>query len=149
MEKNKIEISKMSINDLENIKHILIVDFDNFWSYEILKEDLTSNTSTFYVAKYLNEIICFAGIKQICDEVELMNIVTKKNYRNMGIASLILKHIISSCKKNDIKCINLEVNSKNSIAINLYKKYNFKQVGLRKRYYNNTDDAILMTLNII
>jgi len=149
MEKNKIEISKMSINDLENIKHILIVDFDNFWNYEILKEDLTSNTSTFYVAKYLNEIICFAGIKQICDEVELMNIVTKKNYRNMGIASLILKHIISSCKKNDIKCINLEVNSKNSIAINLYKKYNFKQVGLRKRYYNNTDDAILMTLNII
>lgn len=31
-------------------------------------------------------------------------------------------------------------------AINFYKKYNFKEVGLRKKYYDNTYDAILMKL---
>ena len=42
--------------------------------------------------------------------------------------------------------MNLEVNENNTSAIALYKKYNFKQVGLRKKYYNNTDNAILMSL---
>ena len=149
MEKNKIEISEMTIDDLNSIKTILLDKFDDFWNYEVFKQDLTSLTSTFYVAKHCDEIVCFSGIKQIFDEVELMNIVTKKDYRNTGIASLMLEYIISLCKKNKIKCINLEVNSKNTIAINLYKKYNFKQVGFRKKYYNNADDAILMTLNII
>ena len=37
-------------------------------------------------------------------------------------------------------------NENNTSAIALYKKYDFKQVGLRKKYYNNTDNAILMSL---
>ena len=41
--------------------------------------------------------------------------------------------------------ITLEVNSNNLAAIELYKKYGFKNVGLRKKYYNNTFDAIIMT----
>ena len=44
------------------------------------------------------------------------------------------------------KMYKLEVNIQNSIAINFYKKYNFKEVGLRKKYYDNTYDAILMKL---
>lgn len=146
MEKNKIEISAMSINDLESIQNILLDSFDSFWSYETLLEELYSQLSTIFIAKYNNEIVGFIGIKKICDVAELMNIVTRKDYRHYGIASAMLEYIISFCE--NLSCINLEVNSKNSIAINLYKKYNFKQVGLRKKYYNNVDDAILMTLKL-
>lgn len=146
MEKNKIEISVMSINDLESIQNILLDSFDNFWSYETLLEESHSQLSTIFVAKYNNEIVGFTGIKKICDEAELMNIVTRKDCRHYGIASAMLEYIISFFK--NLSCINLEVNSENSIAINLYKKYNFKQVGLRKKYYNNIDDAILMTLKL-
>lgn len=146
MEKNKIEISVMSINDLESIQNILLDSFDNFWSYETLLEESHSQLSTIFVAKYNNEIVGFTGIKKICDEAELMNIVTRKDCRHYGIASAMLEYIIFFCK--NLSCINLEVNSENSIAINLYKKYNFKQVGLRKKYYNNIDDAILMTLKL-
>ena len=46
----------------------------------------------------------------------------------------------------NMKTITLEVNENNIPAINLYKKFNFEQVGLRKKYYNNADAAILMTL---
>ena len=38
------------------------------------------------------------------------------------------------------------VNVNNKIAISLYKKYNFKEIGLRKKYYHNIDDALIMTL---
>ena len=146
MEKFKIEI--MSLNDLETIKDILQTEFDEFWTYEILQQELLSNNSKYIVAKSLDNIIVgFAGIKIILDTAELMNIVTKKSFRANGIGKLMLKYLINMCKKEKIKTLNLEVNSQNTIAINLYKKYNFKEVGLRKKYYNNTYDAILMSLN--
>lgn len=59
MEKNKIEISAMSINDLESIQNILLDSFDSFWSYETLLEELHSQLSTIFVAKYNNEICRF------------------------------------------------------------------------------------------
>ena len=146
MEKFKIEI--MSLNDLETIKDILQTEFDEFWTYEILQQELLSNNSKYIVAKTLDNIIVgFAGIKIILDTAELMNIVTKKSFRANGIGKLMLEYLINMCKKEKIKTLNLEVNSQNTIAINLYKKYNFKEVGLRKKYYNNTYDAILMSLN--
>ncbi len=146
MEKFKIEI--MSLNDLETIKDILQTEFDEFWTYEILQQELLSNNSKYIVAKSLDNIIVgFAGIKIILDTAELMNIVTKKSFRANGIGKLMLEYLINMCKKEKIKTLNLEVNSQNTIAINLYKKYNFKEVGLRKKYYNNTYDAILMSLN--
>lgn len=144
-----ILINKMTNEDLEQIKDNLSKDFDNFWDYEILKEELNSQTSKYIVAKNLNNIIVgFAGIKIILDEAEIMNIVTKKEERHQGIGKLLLNEIIKISKENNINLINLEVNAKNTIAINLYKKYNFKEVGLRKKYYNGQDDAVLMTLKI-
>ena len=146
MEKFKIEM--MSLNELETIKDILQTEFDEFWTYEILQQELLSNNSKYIVAKSLDNIIVgFAGIKIILDTAELMNIVTKKSFRANGIGKLMLEYLINMCKNEKIKTLNLEVNSQNTIAINLYKKYNFKEVGLRKKYYNNTYDAILMSLN--
>jgi len=77
-----------------------------------------------------------------------MNIVVKKNKRNLGIGSLLLKYIIDYSEKNKISSITLEVNENNIPAIKLYEKYNFQKVGLRKKYYNNTDDALIMTLKL-
>ena len=51
-------------------------------------------------------------------------------------------------QKKNLQCITLEVNVKNENAIKLYKKYNFEEVGRRKKYYNNIDDAIIMTLKL-
>lgn len=146
---NNLTILPMTISDLDEIKDSLEATFDEFWNYETLKEELESSFSKYIVSRNSDNIIVgFAGIKIVLDEADLMNIVTRKNMRGLGIASSMLEHIISYCKEHKIKTINLEVNSSNSIAISLYKKYNFKQVGLRKQYYDNTYDAILMELSI-
>ena len=149
MEKNNsVEISIMTLDDLEKIKNLLTSEFDEFWNYTTLKEELCSPFSTYIIAKTQDgTILGFSGIKIVLDEADLMNIVTRKSMRNLGIASSMLEYLISYCKSSKIKSLNLDVNVQNSIAINLYKKYNFKEVGLRKKYYNNTYDAILMTLS--
>lgn len=149
MENSKILIETMKHSDLKKIKDNLESDFDDFWDITTIQEELNCSNSIYIVSKYQEEILGFVGIKIILDEAEVMNIVTRKNSRNLGIASLMMEYIIDLCKKKKIKRINLEVNTKNSIAINLYKKYNFKEVGLRKKYYNNTEDAILFSRDII
>ena len=112
-----------------------------------LNDSRSQKTITkYFIAKQNDNIVGFAGLKIILDEADLMNIVTKKCCRHEGIASNIMDKLIEYCKQEKIKCINLEVNIQNSIAINFYKKYNFKEVGLRKKYYDNTYDAILMKL---
>ena len=139
-------ISEMNLQDLENIKGCLLTDFDNFWSYNILKQELENGKSKYFVAKQENEIVGFAGILLIIDQVNIMNIVVKKDKRNFGIGSSLLEEIIRYSKIHNATSITLEVNEKNIPAIKLYKKYGFKQVGLRRKYYKNEDNAILMDL---
>ena len=145
----EISISNMTFADLENLKNFLQSDFDEFWSYDILLSELSSSNSRYIVAKNKdNTIVGFAGIKIILDEAELMNIVTRKDMQHCGIASSMLNYLFSLCRENNIKLINLEVNTQNTIAINFYKKYNFNEVGFRKKYYDNTYDALLMTYKL-
>ena len=145
---NKLDFLEMNYSDLESIKDILIDEFDDFWSYTTLKDEFSSSTSKYFVIKKNNIVLGFCGIKIITDFAEIMNIVIKKDSRGLGLSNFLLENTISKCKELNLKSINLDVNVENTIAINLYKKYNFVKVGIRKKYYNNVSDAILMTLNL-
>lgn len=141
-------IDYMNLSDLEQIKDILNTDFDDFWNYSILKDELNSKNSTYFVVKNKdNKILGFSGMKIILDEAEIMNIVTKKDYRNQGIGKVLLNKIIAEAKNINIKKINLEVNENNIIAIHLYEKFDFTKDGERKNYYQD-QNAILMSKNL-
>ena len=151
---NHITICKMCDKDLlySNSTSLnitsCITEFDNFWNYEILKQEFLNTNTTYIVAKQNETIVGFAGILTIVDEANIMNIVTKKDKRNLGIGTLLLQNLIQISKEQNLNSVTLEVNEHNIPAIKLYEKFNFTKVGLRKKYYNNTDSAIIMTLYI-
>lgn len=140
-----INICEMTFEDLELLSLTLSSDFDEFWSYSTLKNELENPNSLYFVAKLENNIIGFGGIWKSIDDVHIMDIVTAKKFRNQGVGSLLLEKLIDITKQEKYKYITLEVNNKNTIAQKLYLKYNFKEVGRRKNYYG-TEDAIIMTL---
>lgn len=144
----KIQIYPMTFDDLNMLKDNLKTDFDDFWTFEILKEEIANTNSKYLVLLYDGQIVCFGGIKIILDEANLMNIVTKKQMRHNGFANFLLNELISISKKEKCSTITLEVNENNLPAINLYKKFGFTEVGRRKKYYRNGDTAILMTHNL-
>ena len=145
---DNVEISLMNNTDFEAISPILSSEFDDFWSTNTLKEELQNENSTYIVAKINQEIVGFAGIWKSVDDVHITDIVVKKNYRQKGIGSTLLQELISLTKKMNYKELTLEVNAKNDPAKKLYLKYGFKELGIRKNYYHNTEDAIIMTLYI-
>ena len=146
-DKSKVTITIMNLNDLNQISDCLQNEFDNFWTYDILKEELSSKHSTYLVAKIDSQIIGFAGFKNIFNEAELMNIIVHKSFRNCGIGNLLMKNILLELKAKKIATVHLEVAKNNISAIHLYQKFGFYEVGLRKNYYKD-DDAILMELTI-
>lgn len=143
-----LEIYNMTDYDLSLIKDILIDDFDDFWTYDVLKDELNNPNSEYFVAKLENNILGFAGIWKAVDDVHITDIVVKKSNRQTGIGSKLLEKLIQTAKNNNFKAITLEVNEHNLPAINLYLKYGFKNVGFRKKYYNNKDNAIIMTKDL-
>lgn len=139
-------IRKMTLSDANTIEKNFEENFDNFWNIDILKQEL-QNDNTYYlcVSDNINGIIGFAGIMHILDEATLMNIIVRTDFRDQGIGSDLLENLIKLSKDFKSKSITLEVNVSNEPAIKLYEKFDFKKVGTRKKYYNNTYDAIIMT----
>lgn len=141
----QIKISKMNIDDLNKISPVLLTEFDDFWNYNIFKSELENENSKYIVAKNNDEIVGFAGIWISIDEAHITNIVTKKGLRKNGIGSTLLEELINLSKNLNLVSITLEVNENNLDAIKLYEKFGFEKLGIRKKYYNNTDNALIMT----
>tara|TARA_Y100001935_G_scaffold171051_1_gene141134 strand:+ start:716 stop:1144 length:429 start_codon:yes stop_codon:yes gene_type:complete len=141
-------ITKLSIANIEEIIKIEESSFDNPWT----RNQFTDSCKKFN--KYLNfvyndttKVIGYLISEIILDEVHLYKIVVSKNNQNNKVGSKLLKFMIQECKKLNKIRVCLEVDSQNSNAIKLYKKFGFLTVGTRNKYYGN-NDAILMDLGL-
>lgn len=71
---------------------------------------------------------------------ELIKIAIIEKMRNKSIAKLALEEFINHHKTN----IYLEVSKNNIYAIKLYESIGFKKINIRKNYYKDNSDAIIM-----
>lgn len=137
----KTIVTEMAITD----KEFIIDNYDKFsssWDIKAFKSD--ADDSKYFVSKIDTEVFGYISYRVVLDEVEIMNVVTREDARNMGIASSLLSYLIRNV---DASKFNLEVNENNKVAIKIYKKFGFMEVGERKNYYNNgKENAILMSL---
>jgi len=58
-----------------------------------------------------------------------MSIFLLKDYRGLGIGSVMMETLIDLAKFMELKLIRLEIFENNKIAMNFYKKFGFKEVG--------------------
>ena len=116
---------------------------DNF-TYKLTEKEFSTNPYLkiiTYVEK--DKIIGFLLYSLIYDriEIEQFEVITKE--RRKGIGDKLLKYLIEKYQDTDIKNITLEVKEDNIIAINLYKKYGFKNVSTREKYYDGINGLLM------
>ena len=116
---------------------------DNF-TYKLTEKEFSTNPYLkiiTYVEK--DKIIGFLLYSLIYDriEIEQFEVITKE--RGKGIGDKLLKYLIEKYQDTDIKNITLEVKEDNIIAINLYKKYGFKKVSTREKYYDGINGLLM------
>ncbi len=91
-------------------------------------------------------IVGFIGIWFIADEAHIVSLGVRPNDHRKGLGELLLLAAFREARRYGMREVTLEVRASNSPAQALYRKYGFREVGSRKRYYmDNGEDAIIMT----
>ena len=129
-------IRPLELSDIPLINNLI-----NDNNYVINKYELSKNAKV-YIKD--NKIIAFISFIILYERAELNYIFVDNNFRNQGIASVLVEDMINDCKNNKVKTIDLEVNSLNKSAIRLYEKYDFKIINTRKKYYNGIDGLMML-----
>ena len=88
-----------------------------------------------------NKVIAYLDFSIIYEKVEINDLFVEEKYRNKKIASCLLEHMIKEV--GNVENITLEVRVDNAIAINLYKKFGFEIVSIRKNYYKDIDGYLM------
>ncbi|MDP2807773.1 MAG: GNAT family N-acetyltransferase, partial [bacterium] len=77
-------------------------------------------------------------------EFHLGNLAVRPDLKGRGYGARILEMMIEDVKKKGCRTASLEVRASNVTAINLYHKYNFKEIAVRKKYYQDEDALVLL-----
>ena len=82
------------------------------------------------------------------DESDIITVAVAPNYQNNGYGFMLIKALENALKSKGVTKIFLEVRRSNLSAIKLYEKANFKNISVRKNYYDGVEDAIIYLLEI-
>lgn len=137
-------LKKISVDNKVELENIQTIFSDVFKQKDELIKTLESNP---YVKLYTysvdKNIVAFIQYEDIYDRFELDNIYVLEEYRNKGIASILIEFMINDGKNKKITNITLEVREDNVKAINLYKKYGFVEKTIRNNYYDNCNGILM------
>ena len=109
----------------------------------------TSNPFGRRVEYFLDDIsVGFLEYSLIYDRMEIDNIKVDEVYRHQGIGTKLMAYLVGLAIDLHVVNMTLEVRISNQEAINLYKKFGFREVALRKYYYGD-EDGILMEKQVM
>ena len=147
MEKPNIQIRPMEHKDLDSVLKIEKQAFNKQSGEDFINCINRSEVYGYFVLVENDKVVGYYGISAIADDGELLTIAISSEKRGRGYASLMMRSGILQAGLKGSKKMFLEVNEKNIVALNLYKKFGFKAISRRKKYYGN-DDAIIMQLDL-
>ena len=132
---------------LEGILDIENVSFPSPWSRQAFLQQIDNPISHLWVVTQNGALVgyvCFWIVEKV---VQLLNIAVHPNTRGRGLGYHLIKEVIKEGLSGNVKQVWLEVRVSNQVARGLYKKVGFEEVGVRPRYYRDTnEDAISMSL---
>jgi ribosomal-protein-alanine N-acetyltransferase len=141
----------MRLSDITSVMAIEHLSFPTPWKasayeYEITRNRLASyQVITVRAGDRREEVIGYSGYWLMSGEAHISTIAINPEWRGLGLGELLLLNTLMMACSDAAHLATLEVRKGNEVAQSLYKKYQFQIVGERPRYYQGTEDAILMT----
>jgi ribosomal-protein-alanine N-acetyltransferase len=102
-----------------------------------------------YVAEDGDGLLGFAAVREVVGEAEVDAIAVEPRARKRGIGRVLLGRVDEDLRALWVTRIGLEVRASNVAARRLYAACGFEAEGLRKRYYENGEDAILLGKTLV
>lgn len=115
------------------------------WSRGNFADSLAVGHSV-WVLRVGGDLIGFSVVMAVLDEAHLLNISVCQRYQGQGYGARLLRHAMETARLNHANRLFLEVRISNERAVELYRHFGFRQIGLRKGYYpasNGREDALI------
>lgn len=142
-------IRKLEIKDIDTIVKLEEDIFGESLGYEMLSEEIDNPLIWFRVIEVEDNVIGYIGGYFFMEDGEILNFLIDEKYQHRGYGSKLFNYIMDEAYSIGVKRITLEVRRSNLKGINFYKKHNFKEISVRKHYYKNGEDAIVMMKEFI
>ncbi|MBK9006532.1 MAG: ribosomal protein S18-alanine N-acetyltransferase [Anaerolineae bacterium] len=144
-----MNIRRMTLDDLAQVVAIDKVSFSLPWPERSFRFEIADNpASRAWVAELDGKVVGAIVAWLLVDEAHIATIATHPDFRRQGIAGKLLIHALEYMRSEGARISVLEVRESNAAAQEMYRKFGFEESGRRPRYYrDNSEDAILMTLN--
>ena len=140
-----MQIIKMEHRHLPDILKVEAECFSDPWTEPMFKEELSGKFAHYFVAEEDSRAVGYMGMWALSGEGHITNVAIGSEYRRRGFARALIEHFVNIAKKENLEFMTLEVRASNEPAIALYKSFGFREVGVRKKYYDNKEDALLLT----
>ena len=144
-----VTIRAMRIDDIEYVSRLERRCYTLPWSSSAYVTEV-GNPNAYYTVAVLSDgtIAGYAGMWVIMDELHMTTIAVDPSVRGLKIGERLLLDVIEEGITRGAERATLEVRERNTVAHNLYVKYGFEDVAVRKNYYSdNGENAIIMWAN--
>lgn len=131
------------ITAIRGIAEMEQICFSEPWSEASVAAQLESGNSVFARAYDGGRLIGYALGAAAFDEAELYRLAVLPGERRRGFGEGLLNDFLQECRRRGAVRVFLEVRTKNTPALSLYRKAGFAQIAVRKGYYGD-DDAVIM-----
>ena len=138
-------VRPMTLADLDHVLEIEERSYTSPWSRSVFERELTQTHGVYFVGCLGGRIVGYIGGWTIADEVHITTVAVHPDVRGRNLSDRLLIALLRRVAACGITRATLEVRSRNRVARNLYRKYGFTEVALRRGYYTHpSDDAVVM-----
>ena len=117
------------------------------WTAQVFVEELEQarvGKRHYLVGTIGDELVGYGGLLYVENDAHVTNIAVHPMWRSRGIATELLLDLAWEANRRGCEAMTLEVRHTNVAAQQLYRRFGFVPAGVRKKYYENRDDAIVM-----
>ena len=143
-----IELRRLTLADLAAIERIERQSYPTPWSRSMFASELAKTSSICLGAVDADAgeaLVAYLIISRYADAWHVMNVAVQTDYREHGVATMLLSRLFEVTAGDDRRGYTLEVRVSNTGAIRLYEKLGFVPRGIRRGYYtDNREDALIM-----
>ena len=117
------------------------------WTAKVFHDELDQARAGhrhYLVARIGRQVVGYAGLMFVADEAHITNVAVHPDHRRYGVASRLLVELAGVAIARGCTAWTLEVRASSVGAQRLYHSFGFVPAGVRTRYYEGTEDAIVM-----
>lgn len=115
------------------------------WNADMIEDDLSRDDRTWWMAVENGELVGYAGARVTEDTAELLKIVVRQEQQRQGVGRRLLERVAYDAFNLASEKIMLEVRASNTHAQGFYKEAGFEEIGRRKGYYSDGEDALVFS----